>query len=294
MLNHQKIKNKNAEIAIVSLINKFFWKSKIGPVTTFALPLFFMIIYNLISKDGKQTFVNALPAFISLSILPINLITLPQMLVEIKQSIVLRRISTSSVKPAKYNLLVSAWFFIACVLSTIIVFIIFLCFLNVDTHKFLFYINWGEVIYSLLMLYITSISVGILIASLSKKSSVAQMIGVGIMFITLILGGQFIPISVIGKVEAIKYISLLSPINYASSLLNTCLINPEFSNNYNPGSGSIFSITDFLMEAQGVPDESNRITVVSSWQKVLNLIMPELIFIGFNFIAYKKFEWSTR
>lgn len=289
-----KIKNKNAEIAIVSLINKFFWKSKIGPITTFALPLIFMTIYNLISKDEKLVFVNALPAFICLSILPITLITLPQMLVEIKQSIVLRRISTSSVKPIKYNLLVSSWFFIACICSTIIVFIIFLCFLNVDTSKFLSYINWGEVIYSLLMFYIVSISVGILIASLSKKSSVAQMIGIGIMFITLILGGQFIPISVIGKIEAIKYLSLFSPINYASSLLNNCLINPEFSESYDLGSGSIFSITDFSMEAQGAPGVSNRIIIISKWQKILNLIMPELIFIGFNFIAYKKFEWSTR
>ncbi|MDK2819854.1 MAG: hypothetical protein KFW07_03380, partial [Mycoplasmataceae bacterium] len=97
-----KFSKFNPENAIIILISKFFWKSKTGPLTTILLPLTFMIIYKLIGGDDSTTFVDALPAFICLSILPITLITLPQMLVEIKQSIVLRRISTSSITPIKY------------------------------------------------------------------------------------------------------------------------------------------------------------------------------------------------
>jgi hypothetical protein len=76
----------------------------------FLLPTGFMLIYYLIemnSNTGSRFFVSAFPAYIALSVLPITLITLPQMLVEIKQSIVLRRISTSSITPIKYNLIVA-------------------------------------------------------------------------------------------------------------------------------------------------------------------------------------------
>jgi len=207
------------------------------------------------------------------------------MLVEIKQSIVLRRISTSSITAIKYNLIVAFWFFVICSLSTFLVIIIFITFLNVNISM-LSYINWGDVIYALIMLYMTSISVGIIISSVSKKSSSAQLIGLVLMFLTLIFGGQFIPISVIGKVDSIKYISLFSPINYSTGLLNNSLIKPI------PGqSGSIFSITDFKIIGQG---GDSPIIIIAYWQKLLNLIMPPVISISFNFIAYKNFKWSVR
>ncbi|MDK2819930.1 MAG: hypothetical protein KFW07_03775, partial [Mycoplasmataceae bacterium] len=150
------------------------------------------------------------------------------------------------------------------------------------------YINWGDVIFAILMLFLSSIATGVVIASLSKKSSSSQLIGLSVMFLTLILAGQFIPISVIGKIDAIKYMSIFSPINFSTGLLNNSLIKP-----LEGMSGSIFSITDFQIQGVGGPDAS-IITIISDWQKVLNLIMPPIVFVGFNFIAYKKFSWSTR
>ena len=279
----------NPEIAIISLINKFFWKSKIGPLTTILLPFIFMIIYYMIGDPnddvGMNVFVSAFPAFITLSVLPLTLISLPQMLVEIKQSIVLRRISTSSITPIKYNLIVATWFFIMCFLSTLFVTILFLCFLNTKAPETLKHINWGEFILAIIMLYITSIATGILLASVSKKSSTVQLTGLSFMLLTLVLAGHFIPISVIGGIDAIKYMSLLSPINYSTSLLNNVLITPVDLN-----SSSIFDFKDFIISNPG----SDPIVIIASWQKILNLIMPPLIFIGFNFISYKKFSWSSR
>jgi ABC-type multidrug transport system permease subunit len=90
------------------------------------------------------------------------------------------------------------------------------------------------------MLYITSIATGILLASVSKKSSTVQLIGLSILFLTITLGGYFVPIAVIGGVDAIKYISLFSPINFATSLLNNTLIKP-----IDGISQSIFDISNF-------------------------------------------------
>ncbi len=277
------------ESSILILINKLFWKSKIGPLTTILLPFSFMVIYYMVGNstdDGNMSFfVSAFPAFITLSVLPITLISLPQMLVEIKQSIVLRRISTSSITPIKYNLIVAIWFFVMCFLSTLFVIILFLCFLNIKAPEALSYINWGEFLFALIMFYLTSIATGILLASVSKKSATVQLTGLSFMLLTLILAGHFIPISVIGGIDAIKYMSLFSPINYSTSLLNNVLIMP-----IDLDSSSIFDFKDFVISNTG----SEPIIIIASWQKILNLVMPPIIFVGFNFISYKKFSWSSR
>ena len=285
------MKKFNSELSIISLINKFFWKSKIGPLTMFLLPIGFMLIYYLIenngNNDGPSFFVSAFPAFITLTVLPITMISLPQMLVEIKQSIVLRRISTSSITAIKYNLIVASWFFLMCCFSTFIITIIFLCFLNTDAPKELAHVNWGEFIFAIIMLFISAISTGILLASVSKKSSTVQLVGLSILLLTITLAGYFVPISVIGGIDAIKYMSLFSPINYSTSLLNNALILPIDSI-----SQSIFDFRDFSILSANPTD--GPIIIIAAWQKILNLIMPTIIFATFNFIAYKKFSWSSR
>ncbi|MGL5204796.1 MAG: ABC transporter permease, partial [Metamycoplasmataceae bacterium] len=215
------MKSMNAQISIIILIHKFFWKSKVGPLTMFLLPTGFMLIYYVIgnSDDNIRVFVQAFPSFIALSVLPVTLISLPQMLVEIKHSIILRKISTSAITPIKYNLIVSAYFFLMCFFSTVFIILLFLCFLNVNISKELGHINWGEFLIALLMLYITSIATGIILSSVSKKSSSVQLIGLSFMMLTITLSGYFIPITVIGGIDAIKFISLISPINYSTSLL---------------------------------------------------------------------------
>ncbi|MGL6125214.1 MAG: ABC transporter permease [Metamycoplasmataceae bacterium] len=288
------MKNLNAEKSILALINKFFWKSKVGPLTMFLLPTGFMLIYFVVgnSRDGNSFFVQAFPSFIALSVLPVTLISLPQMLVEIKQSVILRRISTSSITPIKYNLIVSAWFFLMCCFSTLFVIILFLCFLNKDVSEELAHINWGEFLIAILMLYITSIATGIVLSSVSKKSSTVQLIGLSFMLLTITLAGYFIPISVIGGIDAIKYISLFSPINYSTSLLNNVLLEPV-----NGVSKSIFDFSDFFITDftdQKEDGSFGSLLIITSWQKALNLVMPIVIFTGFNFIAYKKFSWSSR
>ncbi|MGL5617993.1 MAG: ABC transporter permease [Metamycoplasmataceae bacterium] len=277
-------------MSIIILIHKFFWKSKVGPLTMFLLPTGFMLIYYVIgsSNDSMNVFVQAFPSFIALSVLPVTLISLPQMLVEIKHSIILRKISTSTITPVKYNLIVSAWFFIMCCFSTIFIVILFLCFLNVKIGDELGHINWGEFLIALLMLYITSIATGIILASVSKKSSSVQLIGLSFMMLTITLAGYFIPISVIGGIDAIKFVSLLSPINYSTSLLNNVLIEPV-----DGVSRSIFEFKDFYINDVTKPG-GDPLLIIAGWQKPLNLFMPLVIFVGFNFVAYKKFSWSSR
>jgi ABC-type multidrug transport system permease subunit len=107
------------------------------------------------------------------------------------------------------------------------------------------------------MLFISAISTGILLASVSKKSATVQLIGLSIMLLTITLAGYFVPIFVIGGIEAIKYISLFSPINYATSLLNNVLIKP-----IEGISQSIFDFQDFSISSAN-PTEGSLVIIAA-------------------------------
>ncbi len=98
----QAKENFNIEYSIIELVNKFFWKSKIGPIGSLVLPLAFMTIYKIMSYvnglEDVDIFTSGLSTYLSLAIAPIALITLPQIMVELKNSIVLRKISISRVQ----------------------------------------------------------------------------------------------------------------------------------------------------------------------------------------------------
>ena len=79
----------------------YFFKSKLSPIISFLLPLLFMIVFYVAasgsddSDAGLQLFFGSLESYKSLSILQLALISLPQIIVELKDSIILRRIKNS-------------------------------------------------------------------------------------------------------------------------------------------------------------------------------------------------------
>ncbi len=119
---YQRINNHdfNPEIAVVSLINKHFWKSKIGPISSIVLPVMFMLMYKIMSigvSDG--IFALSLPTYLTLSVLPLTLITLPQVICEFKTSIILRKISVSTITKFKFTFILLSYYFIALICSTL-------------------------------------------------------------------------------------------------------------------------------------------------------------------------------
>ncbi len=274
----------------------FFIKSKLGPIIGISLSLFFMIFFYTVSKSQPDmtTFANGLPAFISVSILPLCLISIPQLMVELKNSILLRRIKNSGFSKTNYVGLIFLFFLIAVIIFTLSVFIIFFSILNHDAHKYMSVdkVYYGELIYALLALITNSMMVGIFLGSIIKNISITFLIGVSFLLITLIFSGQFIPIQVIGNIDAIKYLGLFSPLNYSSALLNNVLIEDIL------GQGkSIFSIDYFEICTQFSSDGpgcGETMIIYDSWQKILNLVMPFILSIALFFLSHRYFSWYGR
>lgn len=318
-----KICKMYQEVSVLQLINRHFWKSKTGPLSAFIIPIFLMIMYRVLAKDNIEIFASGLPSYFSFSILPLCFISLSQMIVEFKTSIILRKIYNSKITVIKFIFLVFSFNFLAILFASIFIFLIYLIFINTKVNEVLKDINWGELIYSLLNFYICSLTLGALMGIIFSKVNLVIVLGFCLIIISTTFSGQFIPLSVISSSDAIKYISLFSPISYSLNMLNIVLVpnnkdliieasktlevlpsmqsNLDYIENYNfNGLFDIknqFNIFDFSVnQIEDVPTIT-RITILNiyyPWQNILNLIMPYVFSIIFVFISIKKFSWVSR
>ncbi len=309
--------NYYQEKAVIKLINKHFWKSKVGPISSLVLPLFLMIVYAIISTDNKSMLASGLSSFFSFSILPVALITLPQMMVELKSSIILRKISVSKITASKFSTILLIYYLIAIIISNIIILTLYATFLNVDAPKYFSEINWGEFFYTLIVIYIISLSAGLLLGVLIKKISLVLLIGFIVMMVSVIFSGQFMPLIVLAKSEPIRYISLFSPISYALNFMNNVVVstNSEYIKiwellGYVPikeippayegifdfkHSFNVYDIADIPVVNTGNYEKKIYwIEVYRPWQNILNFVMPYLFSMLFIFISIKKFNWTSR
>ncbi|MGL5357973.1 MAG: ABC transporter permease [Metamycoplasmataceae bacterium] len=294
--------------AIYFFINKFFWKTKIGPLAFFLFPLGFMLVYFFVAMSRDiSVFASGLPSYLSLGLLPIGLVVLPQMLVEIKSSILLRKIAVSNVSKLWYILIVFIAYFIILLFEAIYVLIVYFIFLNKDSFEQTKDLNWGNLIFSLISLFLVVITFGILIGVLLNNSLAVQLTGFAILFASLLFSGQFIPIQVIGSVSALRFVSLFSPLSYSLGLLNNTLIpysGPDDAlllNEFLKGA-DIFNLNDafFIFPFSEGPPTGNempeipKMIIYDTWQKALNLIIPFILVIGVNALSWYKFKWSNR
>lgn len=316
MQKNFKVEYKN-ELAILGLVNKYFWKSKIGPIISILLPLVFMIIFKLVNENDQNFFASGLSSYFAFSILPLLLITFPQLIVEFKISIILRKISVSSISATKFCLIVLFYYLLMVIASNIIVIILYAAFLNKDAKYFFEIINWGQLIYSLLNIYLTTLTFGLLLGILMKKNSIVQVVGFAIMIISILFAGEFIPMTVIARSDALRYISLFSPITYSLGLMNNVLminntnffmmlpIDPslvplrnELLSQCYPNNifdlNHPFVLFDYTFNQENLLIPRTNFVIYEIWQKALNLVMPYVCSGLFLFISIKKFNWTSR
>lgn len=312
---------------VIKLVNKYFWKTKIGPIFSLLFPLLLMIVYFAIAKSKNSDYYlySGLPSSLSLSILPLILLTLPTMIIEFRNSIILRKVKIMGISRFTYMLLIYFLFFLYSWGFGIVSFFLFSCFISFNDSIFS-QINWGSMIYGTFCLIISGIAFGLVLSIISKTSLSSQLIGFGVLLLTLIFSGQFMPLSVIGTIEPIKYISLLSPLSYSANIYNVALYSPitaledsmpdAIQNillaNLKAPSNNIFNFHcafwlfeidynhDLLTSLNNInpPITSilkvTQVNIYDIWQKVLFVIMPFILSIIFILIFLKRFRWTSR
>ncbi len=227
-----QLKNKdwNPDIAVISLINKHFWKSKIGPIAAVILPIILMVNFKLTGLDVASPqyaalyFASFLRSYLTLGVLPLTLITLPQVLCEFKRSIILRKISISSINKYKFCFMLMGYYLLALSCSSLIVIVLYAAFLGTYAPQCFSEINWWQVIYALINLYGVALITGLFIGVVFNSAALAQLIGFMLFMYTMIITVQFADLQFLGQSHSAKIFSLFSPLSYPIGLLSNATV----------------------------------------------------------------------
>ena len=325
-------------LSIFKLINTYFFKNKVGLLFSVLFPLFFMLVFFIVgsyaaSGENKEImgmdtknnnmayFANGFPAFMTLTICPLSMLSLPTMNIEFRNSILLKKVKSSAVSKYEYNSIVFGYFMMMTFCATIITLTIYFLFL-IGNYDLIKNFNWGTLIFGIFTLMIISITFAMFISTFIKSSFACQIINIGIVLISLALSGQFLPIYLVGRIDAIKYINLFSPLGYSQAAINVGTM-PAFNGLDNNGllinsSNGIFdwtspfyyeytmkvpntnlpeqiqSFANLLSEPEIMIEQKIPIRIYDVWQKVLDVFMPFILSGLFVFLSSYFFKWSNR
>lgn len=304
--------------AILDLINRYFWKSIIGPLNCILMPLLLMVVYYVIGTQGNNNeigltiFVSNLPTFISFAVLPLCFITLPYMIGEFKQSIILRKISSSEVTSSKFCVVVAMFFIAASMFSILITFLMFLCFLNINTQGYLSSLNVISLIYSICNFVVVAFVFGLLLGIVIKRIIIIQMLGFLIMLVSVLLSGQLLPYDTVSSAVPLRILAMLSPVTHPMSLIQNISWNLAWISKYgdlikqtNIGlynqlvyGSDIFNLS-YNFNVLLIKDDNDEINtklmnIYFSWEKIIHLLMPYIYTSVLSFLSIKYFKWSAR
>ena len=212
-------------LGILNIINKYFWKSWTGPFFAFVVsPLIVIISMSLFNMPTI-----ILPASLSVPIICIGAIVVPQTVFEFKQSIILKRIGVTDIKPGVFMLALIIYFISFMILSTALNLAIVMAFFygvygndNVagqinfyNTFASPDYLSW---IYVELLTMALALSIGLFSASAFKSVLAIQTCGLLMIIVSLMLGGALVPFSLLSESPILRNVSYIVPFTYTSSM----------------------------------------------------------------------------
>ena len=315
--------------SIIKLINLHFWKSMLAPFFAFIFPIIFIVILGLLLGYDQL-----LGGALSIPSMTVGLIAMPQAIFEFKRSVLLKRIGVTKVKPWMFLLAISLYYVGIMLLSTAFCIVMSLAIFSSNWNKGLdwvnvridtngtiekiitptFYqmlqnVNWGEFVWALFMNIFVATSIGLMLVSILKSSLAIQALGIPILIISQFLSAQVLPIPMVREVNAMYYLSYISPFKYSTGLMinawqgsvqlstdNSAIIglhtigtNAHIQIQQN----SIFNINStmyYYYEKDGI----NSVEIFNKADKVVNLVMPFVWTIIFSGVAIKFFKWNNR
>ncbi len=144
---------------------------------------------------------------------------------ELKNSILLRKIKTSGFTKLRYLTFLFIEYFVFDLCSVLITLVISLIVINKEISTHLSNVDWGGLVFGVILLILSANAFGLLIGSLFKSAMVAQLVGIAMLIFTMAFGGLFMPINLIGDIMPMKAFSLLLSCNYPTNLI----MNATFS-----------------------------------------------------------------
>ena len=214
-------------LPIFKLINNIFVNNHIAGFLAVWYPLIFVGILPQVSHPQYMIFgvLNIIP-------ITIGVMVMPTIIVNLKNSSILKRIGATETKTSEFTLTLLAYFTIVSFISV---------FINLGLG-FAFYgsvlipemVNWGAFVIGIFVSIIISTSIGIFISGVVKNEQLVMGIGLLLSLPGAFLTGAFLPTTLINKMgEFVKWFSFIFPQKIGTSLVNMSAVD-----------GNIFNIAD--------------------------------------------------
>ena len=293
--------NHKLNLATLNLMHKYLLKSLWGLLISLIVPVTYLLLFLAISinKDNPGFYINSIYAVLGISVLPISLLTIPAMNIEFRKSIFLRKLKLENVSRYRYNLLVFTYFFLVQLAICLINFIFYILIAAITKNMDLYSkniniwdaikkINYGAVFYSIFMLLTVAISFAILLSTFIKSSLLAQIISIGIIFLSLLFCGVVIQIEEWDKVTFLRYVALFSPLS--QPILS---INISTTINFINLQTWDFSLNNLFDFSSNVVLVKDRI-IFQNWFKPLFIFLPIIYSSLFLVFGIRNFNFSSR
>ncbi|WP_161565699.1 ABC transporter permease [Mycoplasma sp. ATU-Cv-508] len=170
---------RGGKVAIFRLLFKYYYKSFYGPFLNFIFPI---LLYTILSSFMEPRLV--LPGMISMTTMSMGITGLPHSILELKTSVILKRIGAAPVKKGDFTSATILFFLCQLVISMFVLMAFaYLRHLDWDLFNGLTdpYSALGFIYGNLLNIFL-SIVLGFLIASFSRTTNQANAIGMLIYF----------------------------------------------------------------------------------------------------------------
>lgn len=289
--------------AVYKIFAKYYFKSFFPAFFNFVFPVLIFAILGTIMNVNYM-----LPGVIAMTTMSQGLTAMPFSILELKKSVLLKRIGASPIKSSKFTIVVLTWFSFMIMLSIIWLMLwaialhpgsINSMFSNLSHNHWLSFIGF---LFGNILNIVTCLSVGLVIASISKGENQAQAIGMLLFFPSSFLTGQFVTIDVISQVEVMNWISRFIPFRYTTMMIISSWSGNnifEFSDIVAPIMLSGDAIAD-LVKVKLLANEtidphtllSNK-TLYTSAEVILGFVIPPIVSFGSIFLSIKKFSWSA-
>lgn len=297
-LTKQKLKLKsNAYCSLLKLITIQFWRNIHTVFFVYIFPIIFIAVWGYLSMDYMMQ--NSVPGFMSsiIGILTFQIVSsgiqqIPSAIMEFKNSVLLKRIGATPIKPIDFILNVVLVYFSFIVFQ--IFWIVLWTTLIFGFHKFsngqtgidaMFYgnVQWGGFFISEIYIVLLACILGVFISSISKTATQATALSMAFFFITMLLSGQLVPIPAIDNNEFFNVVSWMTPFRYGNQLAWMSWNGVD-----------IFNCHAWNTEVEINPSGLVPPYHVKIWMGWVSWFMPLAymsIFVGFSIF---KFKWYVR
>lgn len=222
---------------------------------------------------------------VSISLISNLTMTFGFALLELKKSVILKRIGSTSITKLEA---MSTFFLYQTLVAIFVILFTFSIVAILDASRYessVFYwgtVNWGGVVVSSIWGIILSLSLGFLMTSVSKNIETFNMLSMLYFFFSMFLGGLFFAGRTANWME---YVGYGIPHTYLSNMMSHSF---KGANIFDLANG--YSFMDWNLSAS--PPVLTSIPI-PSWKANLNMFMP-LVFTGlFAGLSLKTFKWDS-